>query len=476
MNHHPTPLQAALFAALCAASLAARGGFVSDFIDEAKEGANVTPAGILESESLTTMTGGGFVYHAKRRDFTPFSISPPSLKAGCGGIDLFLGAFSIPSREEFVSFLRSVGTALPGLAFQLALQTMAPDLNEMVGRYADLIRSYTNRYSDSCQAAQSLLEDTGAATHIARVVQAAKNSLRSEGEAADQSEADRLVRDNGAKAVASAPERRDSQGNILDAPQINLTWALLGSGNFARGSTALKETMMTMLGTTIFRESGSGADKVLAAREIAGVDLLPVLFDEEQSAGAVVRLACDETRKCLAPKTEAMGEASLVAQMQAAAAHYLGAIESRNAALVTDDELVLLSALSSVPLLRVLNLASLSRYRGIAADLVSAYVRAAAYEAITTALEGLNRDVRQALQASPGSSVTLEHQKHAEKLLARIGEIDAQLARRRDSVMQSMIRAGAMIEQIEHVERSLKGNAALALERLMPSASGLAGK
>jgi hypothetical protein len=33
-----------------------------------------------------------------------------------------------------------------------------------------------------------------------------------------------------------------------------------------------------------------------------------------------------------------------------------------------------------------------------------------------------------------------------------------------------------MIEQIEHVERSLKGNAALALERLMPSASGLAGK
>ena len=460
MNHHRTPLQAALFAALCAASLAARGGFVSDFIDEAKEGANVTPAGILESESLTTMTGGGFVYHAKRRDFTPFSISPPSLKAGCGGIDLFLGAFSIPSREEFVSFLRSVGTALPGLAFQLALQTMAPDLNEMVGRYADLIRSYTNRYSDSCQAAQSLLEDTGAATHIARVVQAAKNSLRSEGEAADQSEADRLVRDNGAKAVASAPERRDSQGNVLDAPQINLTWALLGSGNFARGSTALKETMMTMLGTTIFRESGSGADKVLAAREIAGVDLLPVLFDEEQSAGAVVRLACDETRKCLAPKTEAMG----------------GAIESRNAALVTDDELVLLSALSSVPLLRVLNLASLSRYRGIAADLVGAYVRAAAYEAITTALEGLNRDVRQALQASPGSSVTLEHQKHAEKLLARIGEIDAQLARRRDTVMQSMIRAGAMIEQIEHVERSLKGNAALALERLMPSGGGLTGK
>lgn len=100
-----------------------------------------------------------------------FSVTPPSLKAGCGGIDLFLGAFSIPSREEFVSFLRSVGTALPGLAFQLALQTMAPDLNEQVSRFADIIRSYTNRYSDSCTAAQALLESTGAAEHMTRMVE-----------------------------------------------------------------------------------------------------------------------------------------------------------------------------------------------------------------------------------------------------------------------------------------------------------------
>jgi len=476
MNRTNTRISAILLAALCTAALSARAGFVSDFIDEARTGANVTPAGIIESESLTTMTGGGFVYHARRRDFTPFSVSPPSLKAGCGGIDLFLGAFSIPSREEFVSFLRSVGTALPGLAFQLALQTMAPDLNEMVGRYADLIRAYTNRYSDSCQAAQSLLEDTGASTHIARVVQSARNKLRADGSASDQSEADRLVRDNGARAVSSAPVRKDSGGNVLDAPEINLTWALLKGGAFSDNSQAMKETMMTMLGTTIFRQSGSGADAVLAAREIAGADLLPVLFDEEQSAGALVRLSCDEAVKCLSPRTVALGETSLVAQMQLAAAHYLAAISGRDASLVTDEELVLLSGLSSVPLLRVLNLASLSRYQGIAADLVRAYVQAAAYEAIATALEGLSRDVRLALQASPGSGLSLEHARHAEKLQARISDLEAQLSRRRDTVMQSMIRASSLIEQIEHIERALKGNASVALERLMPASAGFAAK
>ena len=138
----------------------AGAGFVKDYFDATQAMSNVTEAGVREAGAVSTVTGGGFVYRTPRTDFVPFSVTPPSLKAGCGGIDLFLGAFSIPSREEFVSFLKSVGTALPGLAFQLALQTMAPDLNEQVGRYADLIRSYTNRYTDSCEAARALLDNT----------------------------------------------------------------------------------------------------------------------------------------------------------------------------------------------------------------------------------------------------------------------------------------------------------------------------
>ena len=88
---------------------------------------NITSAGIYQSNSMNTITGGGFVYRAPRKDFNAFYFTPPSLFAGCGGIDIFLGAFGIPSREEFVAFLRNIGTALPGLAFQLALQSLAPD-------------------------------------------------------------------------------------------------------------------------------------------------------------------------------------------------------------------------------------------------------------------------------------------------------------------------------------------------------------
>lgn len=315
--------------AMLLAAGTARAGFVADFYEDVKANTNVTEAGIIESQALNTVTGGGFVWRQKRREFVPFSVTPPSLKAGCGGIDLFLGAFSIPSREEFVSFLRSVGTALPGLAFQLALQTMAPDLNEQVSRFADIIRSYTNRYSDSCTAAQALLESTGAAEHMTRMVEGAKNALRSDGTASDQSEADKKVRDNGEAAITSAPTRKDSAGNVIDAPEINLTWALLKSGKFA-GDTAkvreLREIMMTLAGTTIFRKVGTGENAVIEAQEIAGTDLLPVLFGEVRAGETAVRLECTEAERCLTVTQTEMAEMSLVDAMKTAAKNYRRAI------------------------------------------------------------------------------------------------------------------------------------------------------
>lgn len=442
----------------------AGAGFVKDYFDATQAMSNVTEAGVREAGAVSTVTGGGFVYRTPRTDFVPFSVTPPSLKSGCGGIDLFLGAFSIPSREEFVSFLKSVGTALPGLAFQLALQTMAPDLNEQVGRYADLIRSYTNRYTDSCEAARALLDNTGATEHLTRVVEGAKNALRSDGSVADQSEADRRVRDNGEKAIAASPIRKDSGGNVVDAPEINLTWALLSGGKLGAAdfdSVSLRETMMTLLGTTVFTQEGKGENAVLVAREIAGVDLLPVLFNETGKDTSLVKLTCDEAKRCLSPERKPMYDTDLVAELKEAADHYLTALKSRDASLVTDDEMLFLASVSSVPLLRILNLASVARYEGLAADIVNTYVEAAAYEALVGALEALTSDIRRVMGSSSATTLSAEHAKHVKALVLRISDVEESLALRRDKVVQAMNRAAAFVTQLEHIERSLKSNAAL---------------
>lgn len=452
-------VKSAWIASLALTGTGAWAGFVDEFLDEAQANVNVTQAGVMQAGGMNIAAGGGFVFKAPRKEFTPFAVTPPSLKAGCGGIDIFLGAFSIPSREEFLSFLKSVGTAIPGVAFQVALQAMAPDLNEIVGRYSDLIRGYTNRYTDSCTAAQSLLEDTGAKGMIQQAVYSAKNYLRDSGEASDQSEADRQVRTNGEKAIDKAPVERDSSGNVVNAPEINLTWSLINSGTFKNDSgSELKELMMTLAGTTIFTKSGSGEDAVLTSTHYSGVDLLPVLFGEVRNGGTVERLKCDETKRCLKVTATTTSDASVVDMLQSAARHYLDAVRNRNAALVSDKELMLLGGTTSIPLIRILNMATNARYQGIAEDLVAVYVQAAAYELIASAVESLAGDIRAALTGSAARSMSSQHVEHVRELEARVAAVQDGVYKRRDKLLQSMERASSLVVQLEHIERSLAAN------------------
>jgi hypothetical protein len=93
---------------------------------------------------------------------------------------------------------------------------------------------------------------------------------------------------------------------------------------------------------------------------------------------------------------------------------------------------------------------------------------------LTRAVETLARDARVALATSAARGLSKVHVVHVRRLQARLNRIDAELASRHERVMQAMVRAGSVIEQIEHLERSIKTNEAMALHRLMPTAgSGL---
>lgn len=250
----PRLFSAAFALSLALASHSVSAGFLEDFYDQAGAQTSVTRAGVYESQNLRLATGGSFVLKAPRKTFTPFTLDAPSLKSGCGGIDFFLGAFSVPSREEFVSFARSIGTAIPGLAFHLALQSMSPDLNEQITEFRDMIMELTGNFSDSCKAAQWAVDKTASAAGWMSTMQhRSVNALRASGEASDASDADRLTRTNGSKVLDNAPDRTDSGGEVVESSEMNLTWSLLKGGKLGSSlDQETLETMMTMLGTAIY--------------------------------------------------------------------------------------------------------------------------------------------------------------------------------------------------------------------------------
>ena len=331
--HLPKPALLPLVVLLALPPCTSQAGFLQEFYDDASLQSSYTAPGLYASASMDTVTGGRFILKANREDFQPYYLQGPELKAGCGGIDVFLGAFSIPSKDEFVSFVRSIGTALPGLAFHAALQSLAPDLNEQISQFRDMLMRYASMLGDSCQVAENIM-NAGPNEWISSLGHKARNSLRSLGQAEDAHDADSLTRADGGKVVSSAPTRTDTGGNIVEASELNLTWALLISGKGSQRLTQEKrEVMMSLIGTRVFVKKGSGTSTTIEERNYPALDLLNAVLGEPGSdkipTEAVV-YKCDEKDKCLNPTRTTYSDVNLNNQIYKAMTNYRSSLVYRD--------------------------------------------------------------------------------------------------------------------------------------------------
>ena len=85
------------------------------------------------------------------------AIQFPSAKAGCGGIDVFGGSFSHISAAEFKNMLRNITAALPGIAFQLALESVSPLLGGLTKWAKGLETWINNARINSCETAKAIV-------------------------------------------------------------------------------------------------------------------------------------------------------------------------------------------------------------------------------------------------------------------------------------------------------------------------------
>ena len=74
---------------------------------------------------------------------------------------------------------------------------------------------------------------TGAQQFLEKSAFEARSYLRSTGIVSDESEANAKTRTDGSAVVSNAPAQKDSGGSVIDAPELNLTWALLSGGSFS---------------------------------------------------------------------------------------------------------------------------------------------------------------------------------------------------------------------------------------------------
>jgi conjugative transfer pilus assembly protein TraH len=99
-----------------------------------------TSPGSFEDQTRGYLTAGGMSGRVDVHNDYLMSLTLPKVKAGCGGIDMFLGGMSFLDPDYLVQKLESILQAAPAVAFQYLLET----LDEKMGNIISKMEAATN--------------------------------------------------------------------------------------------------------------------------------------------------------------------------------------------------------------------------------------------------------------------------------------------------------------------------------------------
>jgi len=114
--------------------------------------------GSFEDQTRGYLTAGGITGRVDVHNDYLMSLTLPKIKAGCGGIDMFLGGMSFLDPDYLVKKLESILQAAPAVAFQYLLET----LDEKMGNIISMMEAATNFLNsiqvNDCRMANRLVQ------------------------------------------------------------------------------------------------------------------------------------------------------------------------------------------------------------------------------------------------------------------------------------------------------------------------------
>jgi len=268
-------------------------GALDRFFESLGGHVNKTAPGSFSDQAAGYYTGGGYAMRQGNTAVNPISVSLPNLGIGCNSMDLYFGAFSFLKGEQLSQLIRQVGTGVPTFALQLALKTMAPQLENLMAQLRKYVQDMNNMMLNSCQASQQIV-----------------GGLWPKGTAASEQICMGLQRNGnedwfGARRHCEKPERvqagvEASQKKYRDLMQgeYNLVWHVIKRMPAYAHNQGLASFIMTVTGTLISRREGEG----FRLRTIEPKADQKEFISAWLKGGQTLQLACSEQERCLAPQ------------------------------------------------------------------------------------------------------------------------------------------------------------------------------
>jgi conjugative transfer pilus assembly protein TraH len=221
------------------------------------------------------------------------SLQMPSVKAGCGGIDIFTGGFSFINTDQIVAAMKAAANGALAFVFDLAINAISSQIGTSIEKMMQKVQQFTQHSLDACQAGQQVA--AGLAGMVgARDSQFCKIIGNSQGVFSDWASSEQGCGTGGSQ---SSTIKGNSDSTIPAGP-YNYTWSML-SQKYPSFDTDFKQYLMSLVGTVIYQPGTSDTQgptfKFLGQGDPA---LITALLDGGNSASVY---ACDTTDKCLNP-------------------------------------------------------------------------------------------------------------------------------------------------------------------------------
>lgn len=82
--------------------------------------------------------------------------APPRISAGCGGIDIFFGAFSFINAQQFEQFIRAIIAAAPSFLLKMAIRSMCDPCGVVLDKLEEIANTVNQFMRSSCEIAGAL--------------------------------------------------------------------------------------------------------------------------------------------------------------------------------------------------------------------------------------------------------------------------------------------------------------------------------
>ena len=213
---------------------------------------NVSSAGAYKDQSAGFFTGGNLFVRNTVHNANLASIKTPGYRAGCGGIDMHLGAMSFISAQELVRALRTVGSNAASYAMLLAIETFSPQIKNIVTELNDLAQKINQSNINSCEIAATTMgamlpKSEVANRHLCTMI----GTDGSYGGFSDYASAKQGCGAGGDRSKALRAGRGNPKYQHMLGEDFNLAWEAIQQNEFLRADRRLAEFFMSLSGTII---------------------------------------------------------------------------------------------------------------------------------------------------------------------------------------------------------------------------------